>query len=345
MAAKQESSLSAHAVAHASGGGGGVPATTPPRAVASISAHHTQRTPSPAKTAPIIAAATTTTSSTTTGGQAVVVDELKHQLAKVTQLLQTKEEEANALQEKLAALEKESADQRLKLQAQQSLLAEAEEAVAKTKQDEDSMHAAAAAMQPTPTKAILQKSVETAHEQNFQLQSTVNEWKDRLEAAERELAIAQSQLASQEQQQKAQQQELELTRARAAATSHQNQLQAAAADQTEQRGTSDAAHYKERAKLQADVSALKRKVEQLQQGHMELEATIEDVTLDKEQLLEENNYPARELEVHAFGTNEVEIEATLMATSVEGEVLDQITLRLTGEPCISQAFWSPSTSE
>ena len=64
-----------------------------------------------------------------------------------------------------------------------------------------------------------------------------------------------------------------------------------------------------------------------------------------EQLLEENNYPARELEVHAFGTNEVEIEATLMATSVEGEVLDQITLRLTGESCISQAFWSPSTSE
>ena len=64
-----------------------------------------------------------------------------------------------------------------------------------------------------------------------------------------------------------------------------------------------------------------------------------------EQALEEANYPPRGLEVHAFGANEVEIEATLMATSVDGEVLDQITDRLAAEPCISQAFWSPSTSE
>jgi putative Mg2+ transporter-C (MgtC) family protein len=64
-----------------------------------------------------------------------------------------------------------------------------------------------------------------------------------------------------------------------------------------------------------------------------------------EQELERSNYPSRELSVHAFGKDEVEIEATLAATSVDGDELDALVARLVASPMISQAFWSPSTTE
>jgi putative Mg2+ transporter-C (MgtC) family protein len=64
-----------------------------------------------------------------------------------------------------------------------------------------------------------------------------------------------------------------------------------------------------------------------------------------EQALESAGYPIRELQQHAFGQAEVEIEATLMATSVDGEALDAIVDSLSKLPQVHQAFWSPSTSE
>lgn len=64
-----------------------------------------------------------------------------------------------------------------------------------------------------------------------------------------------------------------------------------------------------------------------------------------EQTLESAGYPIRELQQHAFGQNEVELEATLMATSVDGEELDREIDRLARQPGIRQAFWSPSTTE
>lgn len=62
-----------------------------------------------------------------------------------------------------------------------------------------------------------------------------------------------------------------------------------------------------------------------------------------ERLLEDANHPINDLSVHAFGTNEVEIEAQLLATSVDGDELDRLTQQLAAESFISQAFWSPST--
>ncbi|WP_232297845.1 hypothetical protein [Nitrosospira sp. NpAV] len=64
-----------------------------------------------------------------------------------------------------------------------------------------------------------------------------------------------------------------------------------------------------------------------------------------EQSLEEANYPTSDLVVHPFGANEVEIEAVLLAASVDGEELDRLIARLALEAYISQAFWSPSSSE
>ncbi|MDE2586541.1 MAG: MgtC/SapB family protein, partial [Betaproteobacteria bacterium] len=44
--------------------------------------------------------------------------------------------------------------------------------------------------------------------------------------------------------------------------------------------------------------------------------------------LEATSYPTRDLVIHAFGDDAVEIEAVLMATSAEGDVLDAVTQRL-----------------
>lgn len=62
-----------------------------------------------------------------------------------------------------------------------------------------------------------------------------------------------------------------------------------------------------------------------------------------ERVLEESNYHVNNLEIHAFGNSEVEIEARLLATSVDGDELDKLAQKLSAQPFISQAFWSPST--
>ncbi|MFA9439293.1 MgtC/SapB family protein [Uliginosibacterium sp. sgz301328] len=64
-----------------------------------------------------------------------------------------------------------------------------------------------------------------------------------------------------------------------------------------------------------------------------------------EEELERGNYPTRDLDLHAFGQEEIEIEATLAATSVDGDELDALVQRLAALPAVRQAFWSPSTTE
>lgn len=61
--------------------------------------------------------------------------------------------------------------------------------------------------------------------------------------------------------------------------------------------------------------------------------------------LQSGRYPVRDLEVQAFGEDDVEIEATLTVTSVDGEELDSLVRRMTALPGVRQAFWSPSTTE
>ena len=63
----------------------------------------------------------------------------------------------------------------------------------------------------------------------------------------------------------------------------QHEVQAMS-DQNTVRSTSDATHYKERAKLQAELGAMKRTIEALEAEKTEMEGDIEELTMDKEQL-------------------------------------------------------------
>jgi CAP-Gly domain len=91
-----------------------------------------------------------------------------------------------------------------------------------------------------------------------------------------------------EMQAKFQQAEVDLAASRALVENLQNELSQrdAASQQLEQRATADASHYKERAKLQAEVASLNRRVEQLELDKQELEHNVEELALDKEQLEE-----------------------------------------------------------
>ncbi|WDZ97059.1 MgtC/SapB family protein [Herbaspirillum sp. WKF16] len=62
-------------------------------------------------------------------------------------------------------------------------------------------------------------------------------------------------------------------------------------------------------------------------------------------MLEQSRYPTHGLEVRPFAEEEVEIEATLAATSVDGDELDALVGRLLALPEVKQAFWSPSTTD
>src|SRR5450830_1903799 len=61
--------------------------------------------------------------------------------------------------------------------------------------------------------------------------------------------------------------------------------------------------------------------------------------------LARSNYPASDVDVRPFGSEEVEIEATLVATSVDGDELDALVARISTSSLVVQAFWSPSTTD
>lgn len=57
------------------------------------------------------------------------------------------------------------------------------------------------------------------------------------------------------------------------------------------------------------------------------------------------NYPASDVDLRPFSTEEVKIEATLAVTSVDGDELDALVARISMSTLVVQAFWSPSTTE
>lgn len=63
------------------------------------------------------------------------------------------------------------------------------------------------------------------------------------------------------------------------------------------------------------------------------------------ELLEGSNYPVRDVNQHAFGQGDAEIEATLYATAVEASELDRTMTAMEAEPGVSQAFWNARSED
>lgn len=61
--------------------------------------------------------------------------------------------------------------------------------------------------------------------------------------------------------------------------------------------------------------------------------------------LEDAGYPTQDIEVHHFGADEVEIQAVLTTSAVDGNEMDALMIQLEAKEYINQAFWSPSTTD
>ena len=61
--------------------------------------------------------------------------------------------------------------------------------------------------------------------------------------------------------------------------------------------------------------------------------------------LEEAGYQTQDIEVHQFGIDEVEIQAVLTASAVDGDEMDKLIARIADQEFVTQAFWSPSTTD
>ena len=61
--------------------------------------------------------------------------------------------------------------------------------------------------------------------------------------------------------------------------------------------------------------------------------------------LENADYPLGKVEVRPFAQDEVQVFGTLVATSAESEVLDQVVDEISKNNHVSQAFWSTSTTD
>lgn len=62
-------------------------------------------------------------------------------------------------------------------------------------------------------------------------------------------------------------------------------------------------------------------------------------------ILETAGYQAQDVEVHQFGVDDVEIQAVLTTSAVEGEQMDALISKLAAMDFVNQAFWSPSTTD
>jgi len=61
--------------------------------------------------------------------------------------------------------------------------------------------------------------------------------------------------------------------------------------------------------------------------------------------LEAAGYQAQDIEVHQFGGEEVEIQAVLTDSAVDGRRMDALIQEITNLEYVNQAFWSPSTTD
>jgi putative Mg2+ transporter-C (MgtC) family protein len=49
--------------------------------------------------------------------------------------------------------------------------------------------------------------------------------------------------------------------------------------------------------------------------------------------------------VHQFGNDDIEIQAVLTASAVDGDKMDKLIAKIADQEFVSQAFWSPSTTD
>ena len=63
------------------------------------------------------------------------------------------------------------------------------------------------------------------------------------------------------------------------------------------------------------------------------------------QTLEAAGYQTQDIQVHQFGADDIEIQAVLTASAVDGDEMDRLIAKIADQEFVIQAFWSPSTTD
>lgn len=63
------------------------------------------------------------------------------------------------------------------------------------------------------------------------------------------------------------------------------------------------------------------------------------------QTLEAAGFQTQDIEVHQFGSDDVEMQAVLTASAVDGDEMDQLIEKITNQDFVIPAFWSPSATD
>jgi putative Mg2+ transporter-C (MgtC) family protein len=63
------------------------------------------------------------------------------------------------------------------------------------------------------------------------------------------------------------------------------------------------------------------------------------------QTLEQAGYQTQDIQVHQFGSDDVEIQAVLTDSAVDGDEMDRLIAKIADQEFVTQAFWSPSTTD
>ena len=210
------------------------------------------------------------------------LDSLQQQVEELTRKLQSKEEENVSLQQSLSKAER---------QAQEAIKAREEQAQREVASEQDGQD------------MELQK-----------LQDEIRDTEERLEDALGELEVRKRELDRERKERAADVEQLTRVRSELSALQHEWQ---AMSEQTSSRNASDASHYKERAKLQAELGAAKRKADEFEKEKVELESALEELTLDKEQLQEEKEALQDRLEELKIDAETAQMEVEELKMEIE----------------------------
>jgi dynactin 1 len=247
--------------------------------------------------------------SSTTGpmDRSIASDAGTAQIAQIQAQLDQKTTEATRLQQTIDAMRNQAQASQVKIEQLEIAVANANAAAAEA--------TASAPQTDTNTNPVVREVVTPAvQEQILHLQRDKDTLQDQVDNALRELSNIRTDLDREKSAHATAVDQLTAVRSQATALEHTLQTQSA---QTTQRNTSDATHFKERAKLQTEVSGWKRKVAQLELEKQELDNTIEDLTLDKEGLLEEKEALQDKLEEYRLDMETAQMEVEELKMELE----------------------------
>lgn len=229
-------------------------------------------------------------------------------------------------QEKLGALQKQVEELSAILKSTQEENSSLHQSLSKAQQDvleankardeaqEQAKQREQQQVQDPATRDIVDDNAQDWESELFKAQHTISDLKERLQEA---LTTVETTKRDLQREQKDRQSDIEkLTQARSQLSALEHEFQAMQ-DQSTNRSASDAEHYKERAKLQAELSAVKRQVQDLEKEKVETESILEELTLDKEQLQEEKEAMLDKLEEYKVDAETAQMEVEELKMEVE----------------------------